>query len=154
MTGYIEGQAGDAGKGKWDITTVPGGGGNWGGSWLAVPKQSKHQKEAIELAKFLSSPESQLVAFKAAGNLPSSPKDHADPALLSATNPYFSDAPVGELFVAGAASLKPVFLGHEEPGRARRVREQPASRRAGQARGGSGLRQGGHGGGGRLGSLT
>jgi cellobiose transport system substrate-binding protein len=111
MTGYIEGQAGEAGQGNWDITTVPGGGGNWGGSWLAVPKQSKHQAEAVELAKFLSSPPSQLVAFKAAGNLPSSPQDHADPALLNATNPYFSGAPVGELFVAGASSLKPVFLG-------------------------------------------
>jgi cellobiose transport system substrate-binding protein len=111
MTGYIEGQAGEAGKAKWDIAPVPGGGGNWGGSYLAVPKQSKHQKEAIELAKFLSSPEGQLAAFKAAGNLPSSPKAHSDPALLGAKNAYFSDAPVGELFVKGASSLKPVFLG-------------------------------------------
>jgi cellobiose transport system substrate-binding protein len=76
-----------------------------------VPTQSKHQKEAVELAKYLSSPQSQLAAFKAAGNLPSSPQDHADPALLDAKNPYFSDAPVGELFVKGASSLKPVFLG-------------------------------------------
>jgi cellobiose transport system substrate-binding protein len=111
MTGYIEGQAGEAGKAKWDITTVPGGGGNWGGAFLAVPKQSKHQKEAVELAKFLSSPESQLAAFEAVGNLPSSPKAHADPKLLAATNPYFSDAPVGELFVKGASSLEPVYLG-------------------------------------------
>ena len=53
---------------------MPGGGGNWGGSFLAVPTQSKHQKEAVELAKFLTSQASQLAAFKAAGNLPSSPK--------------------------------------------------------------------------------
>jgi cellobiose transport system substrate-binding protein len=111
MTGYIEGQAGEAGNAKWDIADIPGGGGNWGGSWLAVPKQSKHQKEAVELAKFLTSPAGQLTAFKTAGNLPSSPQDHADPALLSATNPYFSGAPVGELFVKGASSLKPVYLG-------------------------------------------
>lgn len=111
MTGYIEGQAGATGAGKWDIAPVPGGGGNWGGSYLAVPKQSKHQKEAVELAKFLSSPQSQLAAFKAVGNLPSSPQIHADSALLDATNPYFSDAPVGELFVKGASSLKPVYLG-------------------------------------------
>jgi cellobiose transport system substrate-binding protein len=111
MTGYIEGQAGATGQGNWDIAPVPGGGGNWGGSWLAVPKQSKHQKEAVELAKFLSSPQGQLSAFKAAGNLPSSPQIHSDSALLGAKNPYFSDAPVGELFVKGASSLKPVFLG-------------------------------------------
>ena len=111
MTGYIKGQAGDAGKGKWDIADVPGGGGNWGGSFLAVPTQSKHQKEAVDLAKFLSSPASQLVAFQAAGNLPSSPQDHQDPALLDFKNPYFSNAPVGTIFMAGAASLKPVYLG-------------------------------------------
>jgi cellobiose transport system substrate-binding protein len=111
MTGYIEGQAGDAGKGKWDIASVPGGGGNWGGSFLAVPTQSKRQAEAVELAKFLSSPSSQLVAFKTAGNFPSSPQDHASTELTSDTNAYFSDAPVGEIFAKGAASLKPVFLG-------------------------------------------
>jgi cellobiose transport system substrate-binding protein len=111
MTGYIKGQAGDAGQGKWDIASVPGNSGNWGGAFLAVPTQGKHQAAAVELAKFLSSPPSQLVAFKAAGNLPSSPKDHADPALLSFKNDYFSDAPVGDIFVKGAATLKPVYLG-------------------------------------------
>lgn len=111
MTGYIKDQAGEANSGKWDITTVPGGGGNWGGSWLGVPTQSKHQKEAVELAKFLTTGDSQLTAFKAAGNLPSNPKLYADAALKDAKNEYFNDAPVGELFVAGAANLKPVYLG-------------------------------------------
>ena len=111
MTGYIKDQAGAENSGKWDITTVPGGGGNWGGSWLGVPKQSKHQKEAVELAKFLTSGSSQLAAFKAVGNLPSNPTLYTDPALKDATNEYFNNAPVGELFVAGAANLKPVFLG-------------------------------------------
>ena len=41
MMGYIQGQA-PATRGKWDIADVPGGGGNWGGSFLAVPKQSQH----------------------------------------------------------------------------------------------------------------
>src|SRR4029453_14698839 len=64
MTGYIEGQAGEAGKGKWDITTVPGGGGNWGGSWLAVPKQSKHQQEAVQPGKVPSRPPRPPAALK------------------------------------------------------------------------------------------
>ncbi len=111
MTGYIKDQAGAANAGKWDITTDPGGGGTWGGSWLGVPTQSKHQAEAIALAKFLTTAESQLAAFKAAGNLPSNPKLYEDPALKDAKNDYFNNAPVGELFVAGAANLKPVYLG-------------------------------------------
>jgi cellobiose transport system substrate-binding protein len=111
MTGYIKGQAGDSGSGKWDVASVPGGSGSWGGSFLAVPTQSKHQAEAIELAKFLTSPAGQLAAFTAAGNLPSSPQDHQNPALLDFKNPYFSDAPTGSIFIKGAANLKPVYLG-------------------------------------------
>ncbi|MFC7548125.1 extracellular solute-binding protein [Plantactinospora sp. GCM10030261] len=111
MTGVIEGNAGPEAKGKWDIASVPGNGGNWGGSVLAVPKQSKHKKEAIELLKFLTSPEGQIGAFKSKGNLPSSPQALDDPAVKDATNPYFSDAPVGQIFGAGARSLKPVYMG-------------------------------------------
>jgi len=111
MTGYIKEKAGASSAGKWDIADVPGGSGSWGGSFLAVPTQSKHQAAAIELAKFLTSPAGQMEAFKAAGNLPSSPQDHQDPLLLDAKNPYFNDAPVGSLFIKGAISLKPVYLG-------------------------------------------
>ena len=55
MTGVIKGNAGDSAAGKWDIAKAPGSGGNWGGAFLAVPKSSKHAKEAAELAKFLTS---------------------------------------------------------------------------------------------------
>ncbi|MGN9776085.1 extracellular solute-binding protein [Micromonospora sp. H33] len=111
MTGVIEGNAGPAAKGKWDIARVPGNGGNWGGSYLAVPKQSKHQDEAVKLAKFLTSAKGQIGAFKAKGPLPSSPQALEDPAVAGATNAYFSDAPVGQIFAAGAKSLKPVYMG-------------------------------------------
>ncbi|MFY1680229.1 ABC transporter substrate-binding protein [Micromonospora sp. WMMD730] len=111
MTGVIEGNAGPDAKGKWDIAQVPGSGGNWGGSYLAVPKQSRHQAEAIELAKFLTSAKGQIGAFQEKGPLPSSPQALDDPAIVNSTNAYFSDAPVGRIFAAGAKSLKPVYMG-------------------------------------------
>ena len=111
MMGYIEGQAGTANKGKWDVTKAPGNGGNWGGSWLGVPKQSKHPKEAAELVRFLTSPKSQVAAFKKVNNLPSSPVALDDPATKAFKNPYFNDAPVGEIFGSGAKELKPVYFG-------------------------------------------
>lgn len=111
MTGVIEGNAGADAKGKWDIATVPGNGGNWGGSFLAVPQQSKHQAEAAKLAKFLTSPEGQIGAFKTKGPLPSSPQALEDPAVADSTNPYFTDAPVGQIFGTGAKNLKPVYMG-------------------------------------------
>ena len=111
MTGVIEGNAGPEAKGKWDIARVPGNGGNWGGSHLAVPKQSKHQAEAIKLVKFLTSAEGQIGAFKAKGPLPSSPQALENPAIADSTNPYFADAPVGKIFGEGAKTLKPVYMG-------------------------------------------
>ncbi|MGC4807397.1 ABC transporter substrate-binding protein [Micromonospora sp. DT233] len=111
MTGVIKGQAGDAGAGKWDVAKAPGNGGNWGGSFLGVPKSSKHAKEAAELVKFLTSAKGQIEAFKKVGNLPSSPQALADPAVADSTNEYFTNAPVGKIFAAGASELKPVYLG-------------------------------------------
>lgn len=111
MTGYIKEQAGEANTGKWDIASIPGGGGNWGGSFLAVPLTSDHQDLAIELAFFLTSADGQLSAFQAVGNLPSNPTLYTDPALKDAVNEYFSNAPVGQIFVSGAQNLKPVYLG-------------------------------------------
>ncbi|MDG4833627.1 ABC transporter substrate-binding protein [Solwaraspora sp. WMMD1047] len=111
MTGVIEGNAGADAAGKWDIATVPGNGGNWGGSFLAVPKQSEHQAEAAALAKFLTSTEGQIGAFKAKGPLPSSPQALDDPAVADSTNAYFNNAPVGQIFGSGAKNLKPVYMG-------------------------------------------
>ncbi|MFC0625129.1 ABC transporter substrate-binding protein [Kribbella deserti] len=111
MLGIIKTNSGPANAGKWDVAAVPGGGGNWGGSWLTVPAQSKHPKEAYELAKFLTSPASQIEAFKEAGPLPSSPKALDDPAFQALKNDYFSNAPVGQIFGTGAKALKPLVLG-------------------------------------------
>lgn len=111
MTGVIQGGAGDEVEpGLWDIATPPAGG-NWGGSFLAVPAESEHPEEAAKLAMFLTSPEGQTAAFEEVGNLPSSPQALASAAVAQATNDYFSGAPTGEIFGAGATALQPVFLG-------------------------------------------
>jgi cellobiose transport system substrate-binding protein len=110
MMGYIQGQAPKT-KGKWDIAAVPGGGGNWGGSFLAVPKQSSHPKEAYALAKFLTSPASEAYIFKQTGNLPSQPKLLHSKAVQSFRNPFFNRAPVGKIFATSALKLKPQVLG-------------------------------------------
>ena len=110
MMGYIQGQA-PATKGKWDIAAVPGGGGNWGGSFLAVPKQSDHPEEAYELIEFLTSPSSQAYVFKQTGNLPSQPALYASKAVANFKNPFFNNAPVGKIFTTSAKKLKPQVTG-------------------------------------------
>jgi cellobiose transport system substrate-binding protein len=110
MMGYIQGQA-PATKGKWDIAATPGTGGNWGGSFLAVPKQSSNQAEAADLVKFLTSPSSLSFVFKQTGNLPSQTALLKSPAVQGFKNPFFSNAPVGKIFANSALRLKPQILG-------------------------------------------
>jgi len=111
MTGVISGRAGDPGKGKWNIATIPGQSGNWGGSYLAIPKQSKHQKEAFEALKYLTGKPGALEAYKAAGPMPSSVSALDDPAFKDSKNEYFSSAPTGAIFGASVKTLKPIYLG-------------------------------------------
>ncbi|WP_426563631.1 extracellular solute-binding protein [Angustibacter sp. McL0619] len=104
MVGYIKGQAGDGGSGKWNVTTLPGGvGGNWGGAYLSIPKQSKHQKEAADLIKWLTDPEQQATVFNKVGNFPSN--KGAFTMVADTKDDYFSGAPIGKVFgdIAAAA---------------------------------------------------
>src|SRR5512132_2459774 len=110
MMGYIQGQAPKS-KGKWDVAATPGTGGNWGGSFLTIPKQGSHPKEAYDLAKYLTSPASETYIFKQTGNLPSQPKLLKSKAVLAFKNPFFSNAPVGKIFGTSAMKLKPQILG-------------------------------------------
>jgi cellobiose transport system substrate-binding protein len=110
MMGYIKDQA-PATAGKWDIAPIPGGGGNWGGSFLTIPKQGKNQQEAYKLAEWLTAPEQTLKIFKATGNLPSQVELYDNPEVLALKNDFFSGAPVGEIFTGTAESLQPQYLG-------------------------------------------
>jgi cellobiose transport system substrate-binding protein len=110
MMGYIQGQAPKT-KGKWDVAATPGTGGNWGGSYLAVPKQSKNAAQAADLVKFLTSPSSQTFVFKQTGNLPSQPALLKGAAVTNFKNPFFNNAPVGRIFGTSAMRLLPQVIG-------------------------------------------
>jgi cellobiose transport system substrate-binding protein len=106
MLGGIEKLGGPETKGKWAVTEAfPNGGGNWGGSYLTVPKQGKNAKKAAELAAWLTAPEQQIKAFKAKATFPSQVKALSDPALLDTKNEYFGDIKVGALFAAQAKKI-------------------------------------------------
>ncbi|MEU8000420.1 extracellular solute-binding protein [Catellatospora sp. NPDC049111] len=110
MQGHIKNTAPDT-AGKWDVAAIPGGGGNWGGSFLTVPKQGKNVDEAYKLLEWLIQPEQQIEIFKKVGNLPSQPALYKDPAIADFKNPFFSDAPVGAIFSKTAEGLTPQYLG-------------------------------------------
>ena len=91
----------------WKIANVfPNGGGNWGGSYLTVPAQGKHTAAAKELALWLTAPEQQIAAFVTTGNYPSQVGAYGNPALTGAMNPYFNNAPIGQIFADRAKAVK------------------------------------------------
>jgi cellobiose transport system substrate-binding protein len=113
MMGYIQGQAGDAYAGKWDIAPVlPGGATNWGGSWLGVPTKAKNQAAAIALVEWLSAQDQQVTMWTDGGHFPSNSDAATAPTVKNATSAYFSKAPVGTIFgdIAGQMKVPPIGL--------------------------------------------
>jgi cellobiose transport system substrate-binding protein len=110
MRGHIKNTAPDT-KGKWDIAAIPGGGGNWGGSFLTIPKSGKHVDEAYKLLEWLIQPEQQIEIFNKVGNLPSQPALYKDPAVLNSKDEFFSNAPAGTIYATTAEKLVPQYLG-------------------------------------------
>jgi cellobiose transport system substrate-binding protein len=108
MLGVVEGNA--EGVDGWDFADVfPGGGGNWGGSFLTVPAQGEHPEQAQEVAAWLTAPEQQAKAFEAKGTFPSQVDALDSEEVTSFVNPFFNDAPVGEILAnrAEAVTVQP-----------------------------------------------
>jgi cellobiose transport system substrate-binding protein len=104
MLGVISGNAAETTG--WDIADAfPGGGGNWGGSYLTVPANGANVEAASKLAAWLTSPETQMKAFANAGTFPSQVDALASAELAEATNEYFNNAPTGEILTARAEAI-------------------------------------------------
>jgi cellobiose transport system substrate-binding protein len=113
MLNMIKTNAPDS-AGKWDVATIPGGSGNWGGSYLAIPKRAKNPKAAWDYIAKMQSPAGQLTHFLAHGSLPTTPSVYSDPQLLAKTDPFFSDAPIGKIYTESVVNIKPFYIGPDD----------------------------------------
>ena len=111
MLTYIKGQAGEDAAGQWSVTTAPGDA-NYGGSYLAIPAGGDHQEEAWDLLKFLTSAESQQKVFEKAGNFPSNTA--AIDAISGFTDPYFNDAPTGQILSDVLSNMPEQYIGVDD----------------------------------------
>lgn len=110
MMGYIQGNAPDT-SGSWDIATIPGGSGNWGGSYLAVPAAGEQVDAAVELARWLTAPAQNVKLFQTIGNFPSQQSTWLEPAVAEFSSPFFNDAPAGAIFPASLAGAPVQVVG-------------------------------------------
>ncbi|MET7575499.1 ABC transporter substrate-binding protein [Streptomyces sp. NPDC005492] len=104
MIGYIEQKSGAAGKGNWDVAAAPTAA-NWGGSFLGVPTATKHQADAVALAKWLTAPEQQAKVFAKQASFPSTPAAYATLKPAADTTAYFSNAPITQIFSDSAKTI-------------------------------------------------
>ncbi|MFF1624576.1 ABC transporter substrate-binding protein [Streptomyces sp. NPDC058251] len=113
MIGYIEQKSGASGSGKWDVAAAPTAA-NWGGSFIGVPTASKHQKEAVALAKWLTAPEQQAKVFAKQASFPSTPSAYASLKPQADTTAYFSNAPITQIFSDSAKTIPTQPLGAKD----------------------------------------
>ncbi|WP_043669265.1 ABC transporter substrate-binding protein [Streptomyces xylophagus] len=104
MMGYIQEKAGTAGSGNWDVAAAPTAA-NWGGSFLGVPTATKHQADAVALAKWLTAPEQQEKVFAKQASFPSTPAAYPNLKPAAATTAYFSNAPITQIFSDSAKTI-------------------------------------------------
>lgn len=78
--GDIKSNAADT-AGKWNVTAMPGGPANIGGSFLTIPASTENPDEAVKVIEYLLSPENQASTYTEVGNFPSSVSALDDDAL-------------------------------------------------------------------------
>jgi cellobiose transport system substrate-binding protein len=113
MLAYIQGQAPDT-AGLWNVTTLPEGGGNWGGSQLTIPADAAHPAAAYDLITTVLSPEAQFEVFTENGNFPTTPELYEAPEMQEYTSEFFSGAATGQIYTASVLELEPVFEGEDQ----------------------------------------
>ncbi|MCL2542966.1 MAG: extracellular solute-binding protein [Nocardioidaceae bacterium] len=92
---------------SWDIADAfPGGAGNWGGSYLMIPKMSPHQKAAEQFITWITDPAQTARVFETVGNFPSQVGAYTNPTLLANKDSYFNDAPAGKIYSDRAKAIK------------------------------------------------
>ncbi len=92
---------------EWDITELPGPGGNWGGNFYAIPNQADAEtlQEAYRFVEWLAQGDQQLALFQAVGAIPAQTALYVDEGIQSYTFEAFNDAPIGQIFAKSADDL-------------------------------------------------
>jgi cellobiose transport system substrate-binding protein len=109
MLHQITDLSGPLGAGQWNVAAAPGGAGNSGGFYLAIPKTSTHQQAAFQLADFLAGEQAGIDLFRTQGDFPAN--FAAVTAVNTITNGYFGGAHVGAIFGQSADRTPATILG-------------------------------------------
>ena len=110
MLGNIKSNGPDS-SGQWRIAQLPEGAGNWGGSFISLPKEGKHPEEAYAFIEWMTSKEQQLASFTVSGLMPSTPALFEEPAFKDYTDEFLGGQASAAEFAAAASRVAPVYYG-------------------------------------------
>ncbi|WP_409305997.1 ABC transporter substrate-binding protein [Peribacillus sp. SCS-155] len=105
LKGWMEGNATDA-VGKWRVATLPTEfAANWGGSYISIPAETEHAKEAYEFVEWLVSPDNQLKSFQSKGLFPSAPAVYDMEEFKSNEDEFFGGQKTAPVFAEAAQDI-------------------------------------------------
>ncbi|WP_113928905.1 ABC transporter substrate-binding protein [Bacillus sp. P14.5] len=111
LKGYMTENAPE-GEGKWRVTTLPTQfAGNWGGSYISIPSETKHSEEAYEFAQWLLSSENQMQSFVENGLFPSAPDVYEMEEFKNNSDAYFGGENTAKYFAEAAKEIPEVYKG-------------------------------------------
>lgn len=106
LKGWMEGNAPEA-VGKFRVATLPTEfAANWGGSYIAVPKESEHQQEAYDFIEWLVSPDNQLKSFQSDGLFPSAPSVYEMEEFKTNEDEFFGGQISSSVFAIAAEDIE------------------------------------------------
>ncbi|QHC75302.1 extracellular solute-binding protein [Rathayibacter sp. VKM Ac-2805] len=101
--------------GNWRVTSVPGVGGNWGGSVIAIPARAEHPQAAWQYIQTMMSAEGQEDHFATSGTFPAATAALQSDSVRAYTDPFFGDSRIGEV-VASSVEDFPSFVNGPDTG--------------------------------------
>ncbi|MFF0157499.1 extracellular solute-binding protein [Streptomyces sp. NPDC005263] len=113
MLGTLKDNSKPEAKGKWAVAAAPKGG-NWGGSFLTVPKSGKNVAEAQKFVAWLTAPKQQARLFKVQASFPSAPAAYTMPEVTGAVNEMTGDQPIGTVFAEAAKGAPVQVIGPKD----------------------------------------
>jgi cellobiose transport system substrate-binding protein len=98
-------------KGLWRVATLPGVGGNWGGSVIAIPARAKNPEAAWKYIETMMSPEAQTEHFTESGTFPAAKSALESPEVLGYTDPFFGDSAIGSVMSESVLNFNSFYNG-------------------------------------------
>lgn len=98
-------------SGLWNVTFMPEGSGNFGGSFLTLPEQGEHPEEAYAFITWVMAPEQQLRIFENSGPFPSTPGVYGEQSIQEIQDDFFNNTELGQYYAEAALQVVAGYKG-------------------------------------------